>query len=198
MSDFESAPTSRPYVSEEEMLHKLDRWRQRLLVRPSLKDVLETGDGDLFAAYVLEGFRVATAEAVLDRLERSANQKGLPSAAASGGAAYRVFTGIAEAWSLSEHEQLALLGLVDSKDPLKFDDSSALSGCANLLERLAILLDIFEAINTLLPEDERADAWMRRPNGAAQFEGRSALDVMLEGLAEMRSVRAYLQAEVRG
>ncbi|MFC7498454.1 antitoxin Xre/MbcA/ParS toxin-binding domain-containing protein [Enterovirga sp. GCM10030262] len=65
-----------------------------------------------------------------------------------------------------------------------------------MLERLAILLDIFQAINTLLPIGERADAWMRKPNRAPLFEGRSAIDIMLDhGVEGMRKLRSYLQSQ---
>lgn len=109
----------------------------------------------------------------------------------------RVFMGLAEAWELSEDEQLALLGLstADEFQRLKLIKSKA-ELPAGIINRLSVLVRIFEAINTLLPEPDRADQWMRKPNKATLFGGQSALELMLEGLGGMRMVLRYLQAEV--
>jgi hypothetical protein len=49
----------------------------------------------------------------------------------------------------------------------------------------------------LLPD--RADAWMRRPNSAAAFEGRCALDPMLvNGQAGIDATLQYLLADTYG
>ena len=50
----------------------------------------------------------------------------------------------------------------------------------------------------LLPDAAAADAWVRQPNGATPFGGRSALDRMLAGnLGDLNLVRRYLDG-VRG
>lgn len=65
------------------------------------------------------------------------------------------------------------------------------------LERISLLLGIFKGINTLLSSPDRADDWMRRPNNAPIFAGRSALEVLLSGeLSDLYSVRRYLDAQV--
>jgi hypothetical protein len=46
---------------------------------------------------------------------------------------------------------------------------------------------------------ERADEWVRRPNAAPLFGGRSALDRMLGGqVADLYVVRQYLDAQRGG
>ena len=185
------------YVSEEALLRKLEGWEASQPKPPSLNNVLEAGDAGLLGAYILRGFRVATAEAVRQRLEMASHSSPLGDPGHAGSASYRVCMGIAQAWSLSPDEQLALLGFTGAGETGEGSEEVASFDQPPVLERLAMLLDIFEAINTLLPEEGRADAWMRKPNRAPGFGGRSALAVMVdEGEAGIRSVRAYLQAQI--
>ncbi len=66
------------------------------------------------------------------------------------------------------------------------------------LERLSNLLGIWKSLQILLPEAAAADAWLRQPNTAAPFGGRSALDRMLAGnVSDLHLVRRYLDG-VRG
>lgn len=66
------------------------------------------------------------------------------------------------------------------------------------LRRIVFVARVFEAINMLFPP-ERADAWMRAPNAAPMFCGRSALNLMVEaGPPGVRAVRLYLQGELYG
>ena len=63
------------------------------------------------------------------------------------------------------------------------------------VERLSYLLGIYKALQILLPETEAADGWVRRPNQAAIFGGRSALERMLGGnVGDLLVVRQYLDA----
>ena len=51
----------------------------------------------------------------------------------------------------------------------------------------------------LLPVAERANEWIRKPNDAPLFAGRSALDRMLGGqVADLYVVRHYLDAQRGG
>lgn len=116
-----------------------------------------------------------------------------------GDAAYRVFSGIADAWNLSTNERVVLLGLGNAVEPGVDSGSPWRDLSPEVLERLSILLSIFHAINTLMPVGARADAWMRAPNEAPLFEGRSAIDLMIaDGLVGMRKLRRYLQSEAFG
>jgi hypothetical protein len=64
------------------------------------------------------------------------------------------------------------------------------------LERLSYLLGIYKALQLLLPEAQAADEWIRRPNEAPLFGGRSALERMLSGnVADLYLVRQYLDAQ---
>lgn len=109
------------------------------------------------------------------------------------GAAHRTFENIAHEWSLSTHEQSRLLGL---SDPGASGILEASFRSPEALERASYILGIYKAINTLLPIRERANAWMRTPSLAPDFNGRSALEVMVgESVEGLRMVRSHLEAQ---
>ena len=69
----------------------------------------------------------------------------------------------------------------------------------HLLERLSHLFGIYSALQILFPLARRADEWLRKPNSAPLFGGRSALDRMLGGqVADLYVVRQYLDAQRGG
>jgi len=117
---------------------------------------------------------------------------------AAAGAALRTFFNISRAWGLSATEEQRLLGVQRSTVyawrsgdfPARLD--------ADTLERLSYVFGIYSALQVLFPVAERADAWIRKPNGVALFGGDSALARMLGGrVADLYQVRQYLDA-VRG
>lgn len=183
-------------VTEDDLLAKLERWLATRTDPPSVFDVIATRDGELFAAFILKAFRVATRQAVVDRLEHEATTFASDATSISS-AIFRVFDGIARAWSLGEGEKVALLGLGGLAELQELRTTPLDEVPTEIVERVAILLDTFKAINTLLPQPDPADAWIRAPNRALPFGGRSALEVMVGGgLEGLRMVRAYLQAQI--
>ena len=110
------------------------------------------------------------------------------------GPALRTFFRIAEAWRLKEQEQMRLLGL-DSRSTLqawKRGDVAAISKDA--LERISYVLGIYKGLSILLPQT--ADEWVRKPNAAPLFGGRSALERMVSGnVADLYVVRQYVDAQ---
>lgn len=117
-------------------------------------------------------------------------------AADLGGPALRTFFTLAQTWKLSEQEQMRLLGL-GSRSTLHSWKSGRVSKVTrDTLERISYVLGIFKAINILLPDTRRADEWMRLPNKAPLFGGRSALDRMTTGnIGDLYVVRQYLDAQ---
>ncbi len=109
-------------------------------------------------------------------------------------AGLRAFARIAEAWGLSVDEQIRLLGEPARSTFFawrKHPDKAGLS--RDTLERLSNLLGIYKSLQILLPEPAAADAWIRKPNQALLFGGRSALDQMLAGnVSDLNLVRRYL------
>ena len=114
-------------------------------------------------------------------------------------AGLRAFAGIASAWSLSVDEQLALLGQPPRSTYFtwrKHPDRAVLP--RDTLERLSNILGIYKSLQILLPDSAAADDWVRRPNQAPPFGGRSALQRMLAGnVSDLNLVRRYLDG-VRG
>lgn len=114
-----------------------------------------------------------------------------------GGAALRTFFSLAKAWKLSEEEQMKLLGLANRSTLQAWKVGRVARIGRDTNERLSYLLGIFKAINILLPDPARADAWMRTPNSAPLFGGRSALDRMLSGnVSDLYVVRQYLDSQL--
>ena len=69
----------------------------------------------------------------------------------------------------------------------------------DLLERVSYLLGIYKALQVLIPVPSAADTWVKRPNRAPLFNGRSALDVMLSGnVSDLFLVRQYVDAQRSG
>lgn len=119
--------------------------------------------------------------------------------AEQGAAAFRTFFRIAALWQLSVEEQMTLLGLASRSTYYKWRNDPPRRLSPDLLERLSYIFGIYKALQLLLPRPESADAWLRRPNSAPPFGGRSALERMLSGrVADLYEVRRYLDAERGG
>ncbi|WP_338503695.1 hypothetical protein V6R86_08470 [Sphingomonas kaistensis] len=182
--------------SEEELFAKLDRWLETLPAEPTIFQVAETKDADLFAAYVLRHFRAAAKDAVADRLSLEAGKLGSAKWERAG-AIGAIVDFLAETWRLSRAEQLTLLGLEDEAELVAVRSQPRAAASHQLLDRLTMLMDIYQALRSLLPGREDDDAWLRRPNIAPLFEGKSAISIMLErGRSGIKDVRAHLWAQI--
>ena len=127
----------------------------------------------------------------------------LPSAATDrkglSGPALRTFFRIAALWGLSVDEQMTLLGVTARSTFFKWRKNPNTVLPKDALERISYILGIYKALQILLPDMQAADAWIRRPNTAPPFGGRSALGRMMSGqVADMFVVRQYLDAQRGG
>jgi hypothetical protein len=119
-----------------------------------------------------------------------------PSLTEMSAAGLRAFFKIARDWDLSAEEQIVLLGSPGRSTFFKWkaEPQTARLG-RDTLERLSLLLGIYKALQILLPQPAAADGWIKRPNSAAPFGGRRALDRMLAGnISDLVAVRQYLDA----
>lgn len=109
-------------------------------------------------------------------------------------AGLRAFERIAAAWQLNVDEQLRLLGQPPRSTFFAWRRHPERASLPrDTLERLSYLLGIWKSLQILLPDEAAADAWLRRPNTAAPFGGRSALERMLAGnVSDLHAVRVYL------
>jgi hypothetical protein len=114
-------------------------------------------------------------------------------------AGLRTFFRIAGLWDLSVDDQITLLGSPGRSTYFKWKREGAEALPRDVLERISYILGIYKDLQLLLPEEAAADAWVRRPNEAAPFGGRSALDRMLSGnVSDLYEVRRYLDGERGG
>jgi hypothetical protein len=117
-----------------------------------------------------------------------------------GAAGIRAFERIAGLWGLTVEEQIRLLGepprstfFAWRKDPARAKLSR------DVLERLSNILGIYKSLEILLPDAKAADDWVRKPNAAPVFGGKSALERMLAGnVSDLNLVRRYLDAQRGG
>ena len=115
-------------------------------------------------------------------------------------AGLRAFFNIARDWGLSTDEQMVLLGAPGRSTFFKWKSAPETADLKrDTLERLSYLLGIYKALQILLPAATAADAWVKKPNSAPLFGGKSALDRMLGGnVADLIAVRQYLDARRGG
>lgn len=114
-------------------------------------------------------------------------------------AALRTFWRLADAWKLGVSEQTTLLGVGRTTLYQWKQGKVAAPLDRHVLERLSYLFAIYAALQILLPAGEQADEWVRKPNAAPLFGGRSALARMLGGqVADLYVVRDYLDAQRGG
>lgn len=112
------------------------------------------------------------------------------------GPALRTFFRIAELWQLSAEEQRMLLGSPSSETFTTWTRIQDMTLSQDTLERISYILGIYKALQILLPDQQAADEWIRKPNTASPFGGRSALDRMLSGhMDDLAVVRRYLDAQ---
>ena len=130
-------------------------------------------------------------------LKPSAPPVDLASASAAQ-AALRTFWRLSDAWKLGAQEQATLLG-VGRTTLYQWKAGKVGPLDRHVMERLSYLFGIYAALQILLPVAERADEWVRKPNGAPVFGGASALARMLGGqVADLFVVRQYLDAQRGG
>ncbi len=113
-----------------------------------------------------------------------------------GATALTAFFNISEAWSLGADDERVLLGLPARSTFFKWKSERAARLSPDTLERISYILGIYKALHILLPTAQAADAWIRQPNTAAPFGGKSALERMRGGrVIDLADVRRYLDAE---
>ena len=117
----------------------------------------------------------------------------------AGQALLRTFFNIAQAWKLAPREAMTLLGLRSRSTYHLWKDGKSGPLSRDTIERVSYVLGIYKALQMLLPSGEAADAWIRKPNSAPLFGGRSALERLLSGnVADLYEVRRYLDAQRGG
>ena len=94
--------------------------------------------------------------------------------------AMRTFLAIARAWGLSVEEQRGLLGWPPTSTFHKYKAGDVGQLNYDMLTRISLVIGIYKALH-ILYEDGLADRWPKLPNGNAQYGGKPALTLMIEG-----------------
>jgi hypothetical protein len=112
-------------------------------------------------------------------------------------AALQAFFNLSGRWGLTAAQERTLLGNPPESTFYKWkSERTARRLGRDVLDRISYLLGIHKALNILLPSPRAADEWMKKPNAAPLFQGRSALQRMLGGsLVDLSDVRRYLDAQ---
>ena len=112
--------------------------------------------------------------------------------------ALRTVFNILDAWGVPVKGWGLLLGVSQptvhrwKADPL----AAARTNSRDLLERLSYILGIYKALQILLPDAGASDSWVRRPNTAPLFGGRTPLERILGGnVADLYEVRRWLDGQ---
>jgi len=112
-------------------------------------------------------------------------------------AALQAFFNLSARWGLSATQERVLLGSPPESTFFKWKaEKTARRLGRDVLERISYLLGIYKALSILLPSSRAADEWVKKPNTAPLFHGRSALERMLGGsLVDLADVRRFLDAQ---
>lgn len=109
--------------------------------------------------------------------------------------ALKAFFGITQKWKLTTEQERILLGTtLATFYRWKKNKDGSLS--QDTLERISYILGIYKALRILLPTEDAANKWIKKPNKYPLFGGKSALDKLLLGrVIDLADVRRYLDAE---
>lgn len=113
--------------------------------------------------------------------------------------ALNAFFNISKLWALEAFEEQILLGSPARSTFFKWKKERQGHLSQDTLERISYIMGIYKALQILLPNEQAANTWIKKPNQAPIFNGRSALDKMLVGsVVDLAEVRRYLDAERGG
>lgn len=105
--------------------------------------------------------------------------------------AFKIFHRLADIWGLDANERHCLLGFERASADVGLSEAGVL--------RLSHLLNIYTHLHELLQEDMAANSWLKSPNDAPLFGGRSALALMCSGrLEDLQAVHEYLAGCCQG
>jgi hypothetical protein len=109
--------------------------------------------------------------------------------------ALRAYFRIADAWRLTADDQRTLLGRPAKTTFYRWRKGETGGVSLDTMERLSHILAIYASLHSIYVDHDRADLWVRRPNDAALFGGRTPVERLLLGrVADLYEVRRYLEA----
>lgn len=113
--------------------------------------------------------------------------------------AFKVILNIFDKWNCTTEEALTLLGLKRSTWFKYKNSPEQASFSHDLIERISYILNIHAALRVLFSNQESVYQWVRKPNKAPFYNGRSAMDIMMQGrVVDLWAVASRLNAERGG
>ena len=113
--------------------------------------------------------------------------------------AFKVVLNIFDKWHCTTEEALTLLGLKRSTWFKYKSAPESASFSHDITERISYLLNIHAALRVLFSNQESVYQWVRKPNKAPFYNGRSAMDIMMQGrVVDLWAVASRLNAERGG
>jgi hypothetical protein len=114
-------------------------------------------------------------------------------------AALRTVFRILTSWNVKVGDWGILLGVSAATVHRWKAHPESVGNSRDLLERLSYILGIYKALQILLPANEASDSWIKRPNSAMFFDGRTPLERMMGGnMADLYEVRRWLDGQRAG
>ena len=118
---------------------------------------------------------------------------------AAGRVALKGFFHIMEKWLLDNEQARVLLGGISKTTLYRYKKLPEVALQIDTLNRISYILGTYKGLHSLFTEETRANQWIKRPNEAAPFKGKSALDRMLQGkIDDLAEVREYIDAQCSG
>lgn len=113
--------------------------------------------------------------------------------------ALKAVINILDKWQCTIEEGQILLGLKRSTLFKYKSMPETASISRDLAERLSYLLNIHAALRILFSNQDSVYCWVRKPNFAPFYNGKSAMDIMLQGrVVDLWAVASRLNAERGG
>ncbi|MBP9811346.1 DUF2384 domain-containing protein [bacterium] len=112
--------------------------------------------------------------------------------------ALAAFFRIGEEWELTTQQQMKLLGMTTESTFYSYKSAPESARIdQDKLERLSLVIGIYQDLRTLLSDKTAVRTWIKKPNQAAPFCGKSALDYLMEQgrILDLHRVRGYLTGQ---
>lgn len=103
---------------------------------------------------------------------------------------------ILDSWHCKQDEQMAILGLSSRATLNKYRSApNSAKVSKDFMERMSYVLNIHKCLRLLFTDDSSVYGWMKKPNHHPFFEGRSALEVVIQGrIQDLYNVATRLHA----
>lgn len=111
--------------------------------------------------------------------------------------ALHVFFKITKLWDLTDNEERILLGFPSKSIFYKWKEKNSTTTLQqNTLERISYVVGINNNLVILLPSVKASYEWVKKPNTAPLFHGKTALDHMLTGnIVDLADIYNYLKSQ---